>query len=450
MPISWMKLGVVALLGSLALSSEADGRPPDDAPRLPVEEYVLANGLHVVLQADSRVPQVAVSLFVRAGSAHDPPRRSGFAHLFEHLVFQGSRHISKDVQDRLFVKIGSSDGAITRFDRTEFEMKGPSQHLETMLWLESDRLGFLAIGEKNLANQRDVVSEELRQEQESDPFWPADARLWGLIFPATHPYHRHVRGSHADLALATLEDVSRFYREHYVPANTSLVVVGAFEAGAARRLIEKYFGTLDKAPRPRTPSAAPGLKGGLVAREQMTGAVPRKRVSVAWLLPPAGDGRAAAAQLLVSILGSGAGSLLAREVIHGRKLAQDMRCTRRQMELASYLKCDFFLAAPDRAPEPVIEAVRAAVAGLADRGVDDRVLRAAKMGWKVDLLRDVESLRDRAILLNQYVVHHGAADRIAEEWRRVDAVDGAAIQRMAREYLVEGRQAVVTVAPAGP
>jgi zinc protease len=439
----------VAVMAASALRADAGGHGAQNSPRLDVEEYVLDNGLRVALQPDSRVPQVAVSILVHAGASIDRPGRSGFAHLFEHLIFQGSEHISKPTQDTLFVKIGSSDNAVTRYDWTEFEMKGPSQQLETMLWLESDRLGFLQIGERSLEGQKEVVREERRQRFEADPYWPADVRLWESIFPPPHPYGRTVIGSHEDLEKAAPRDVAGFYREHYLAANASLVVTGDIRTGDARRLIARYFGALPRARRPPARSRPRVLASGLVADERMNAVVPQPRVSFAWLLPPAGDPRASAMPVVASMLGDGAGSILGQKLIRERRVAQDVKCAYEPLSLGSYLQCDCFLP-PGGDPPRVVESVTEAIRDLADRGVDDVVLRRARTHWKVDRLRQLESLADRARLLNRFVAYFGTAGRLPDEWRGVESIDGETVKKLAQDYLVEGRHAVVSVVPSTP
>src|SRR5919107_2112916 len=220
-----------------------------DVPSIVFEKYVLDNGLEVILSEDHRLPLTAVNLWYHVGPANEIPGRTGFAHLFEHMMFQGSKHVAADTHFKLLEAAGASDiNGTTDFDRTNYFETVPSNQLELALWMESDRMGYLldVLDEKALANQRDVVRNERRQSLENRPYGVPEEVLYQTLYPAGHPYHGVVIGSHADLAAAQLGDVQQFFRQYYTPNNASLAIVGDFDPAAARALVEKYFGGLKR------------------------------------------------------------------------------------------------------------------------------------------------------------------------------------------------------------
>src|SRR5438093_6581882 len=215
---------------------------PLEVPQLKFEKYKLENGLEVILSEDHRLPLVAVNLWYHVGPANELPGRTGFAHLFEHMMFQGSKHIGDDAHFRILEGAGASDiNGTTDFDRTNYFETVPSNQLELALWIESDRMGYLLekIDRAALANQQDVVRNERRQSVENQPYGIAEEAMFHQLFPSTHPYYASVIGSHADIQAARLDDVKQFFKQYYAPNNASLAVVGDIDPAATSRLIEK-------------------------------------------------------------------------------------------------------------------------------------------------------------------------------------------------------------------
>src|SRR4051812_18286312 len=260
----------------------------DALPRLEHTTFTLPNGLKVIFSQDKRLPMVAVNLWYHVGPANEIPGRTGFAHLFEHMMFQGSKHVESDTHFKLLEAAGASDiNGTTDFDRTNYFETVPSNELELALWIESDRMGYLldVLDEKALANQREVVRNELRQCCENQPYGIPELVLYRTLYPEGHPYHGVVIGSHADLAAAQLGDVQQFFRQYYTPNNASLAIVGDFDPAAARKLVEKYFGGLKKGPDvPRITATTPPITAE--KRVTVTDTVKLPRVYVSWLTPP--------------------------------------------------------------------------------------------------------------------------------------------------------------------
>ncbi len=294
----------------LCASVKAGGDPeqPREGPRQPevpvlkVEEYTLPNGLKVILHEDHKTPVVSVNVWYKVGSKDENRGRTGFAHLFEHLMFQGSRHYDQDYFLPL-EKIGADLNGQTSEDETMYYETVPSNALELALWLESDRMGFLlqAMTQEKLDNQRDVVKNERRQTVDNVPYGQAEETLLQALYPPDHPYHHSVIGSMADLSAARLDDVAAFFRHYYVPNNALLCVAGDFQPEAARRWIEKYFGPLPRGgeispPKPNVPALS-------AARHiTMTDAVSLPRAQLIWPTVPLNHPDEAALDVLAAIL----------------------------------------------------------------------------------------------------------------------------------------------------
>src|SRR5262245_49697570 len=235
------------VLAALALLPAALAAQSSSAPRrleVPFRQFQLANGLNVILHRDTSVPIVTVNVWYHVGSANEKPGRTGFAHLFEHLMFEGSKNVKEGEFDTLLEAAGGNNNGSTTNDRTNYVIDVPSNALELALFLESDRMGFLldTMGPKVVDGQRDVVKNERRQSYENAPYGMASIELDRLLWPANHPYNWPVIGEMADLTAASYEDVVEFFRKYYAPNNASLVVAGDIDFDKTKALVEKYFG----------------------------------------------------------------------------------------------------------------------------------------------------------------------------------------------------------------
>src|SRR5215831_5652026 len=222
-----------------------------DTPKIEYEKYALANGLEVIVSEDHRLPLVAVDLWYHVGPANEAIGRTGFAHLFEHMMFQGSKHVRGDLHFKLLEAAGGTNlNGTTNFDRTNYFETLPSNQLELALWLESDRMGYLLddLDQSKLANQQDVVRNERRQSFENEPYGIVNEAMFHALFPKGHPYYANVIGSHADIQAAKLDDVKSFFKQYYTPNNASLAVVGDVDRAQVKTLVEKYFGPLKRGP----------------------------------------------------------------------------------------------------------------------------------------------------------------------------------------------------------
>ncbi len=260
-------------------------------PHIPIDRHQLPNGLRVILSHDDRAPIVAVNLWYDVGSRHEKSGKSGFAHLFEHMMFQGSANVAKGEHHSLVQAVGGTDNASTWLDRTNYFETLPGHELELALWLEADRLASLlpAITQEKLDNQRDVVKNERRWRVDNQPYGTSAEKLNELLFPETHPYHHPTIGSMADLEAASLADVTEFFAAYYAPNNAVLTIAGDFDPPSALALIEKHFGPIPANPSiPPGPSTAIEPLVGADLRQIIPDRVPLPRIYVAYRMPPFG------------------------------------------------------------------------------------------------------------------------------------------------------------------
>ena len=288
-----MRTAALLLAGSVVVSgcgrsaAPATTTPVADIPKIEFEKYTLGNGLEVILSEDKRLPMVAVDVWYHVGPANEAAGRTGFAHLFEHMMFQGTKHVPGDSHFRLLEAAGGTNlNGTTNFDRTNYFETLPANQLELGLWLESDRMGYLldTVDEAKLANQQDVVRNERRQNTENVPYGIVNEALFQTIFPKTHPYFANVIGSHADIQAAKLDDVKGFFKQYYAPNNASLAIVGDIDKTRTKALVEKYFGPLKRGPEvPKVNATTPPITAE--RRVVVNDRVELPRVYIAWITP---------------------------------------------------------------------------------------------------------------------------------------------------------------------
>ncbi|MBX3131667.1 MAG: insulinase family protein [Polyangiaceae bacterium] len=432
---------LLSLPATLALAfglptAPAAAAPPKAMPalRIPVEQYQLGNGLTVLLSPDKRLPVVAVEVRYLVGSAHERPGRSGFAHLFEHLMFQGSKHFNEDYFAP-FEPIGGSVNGTTSQDRTNYYERVPSNYLELALWMESDRLFHMlpALTQARLDNQRDVVKNERRQSYENVPYGMSWIYLGKAIFPPGHPYHEPVIGSHADLSAASLDDVKEFFREYYVPANAVLTLVGDFETEPTKRLIEKYFS--EGAAGKRTPTPVAQLPK-LEASKHLTYTddVKLPRVYLAWPTPALFQQGDAELDLMSSVLSRGKTSRLYKPLVYEKKVAKEVTAFQASMQLGSFYVVQATAAPGVSLQKLAAELTAALQTALATPPTADELLRA-KNGYKKEFYQRLESALSRTSTLATYYQHTGKGDYLPQDLARYESASAADVQRAASEWL---------------
>src|ERR1043165_2737928 len=311
-----MKLRTALILLSFIAPhpASADTAPPT----IPFTKYKLGNGLDVILAPDKRLPIVAVNIWYHVGAANEEPGRTGFAHLFEHMMFTGTKHVPRGLDDRLLEAAGVVDSnASTSFDRTNYFDTLPANQLELGLWIHSDRMGYLldALDQKALPNQQDVVRNERRETTENRPYGVVDEALFHALFPEGHPYRPAIIGSHADIQSARLADVRDFFKRYYRPNNATLAIVGDFDPATAKRLVNKYVGSFRRGPDVERPAiVTPPIVGE--RRETVTDQIELERVDLAWLTPPRFKPHDAELSIAATILAGGKASRLHKRLVY--------------------------------------------------------------------------------------------------------------------------------------
>src|SRR5712691_11580945 len=358
-----------------ALQRTASG----DIPRLAFEKYMLPNGLDVILSEDKRLPMVAVKLWYHVGPANEERGRTGFAHLFEHMMFQGSKHVPPDTHFKFLESAGASDiNGTTDYDRTNYFETLPSNQLELALWLESDRMGYLLdkLDAPQLANQQDVVRNERRQSVENRPYGMADETLTQMTFPAGHPYYANVIGSHQDIQAAKLDDVKRFFKQYYVPNNASLAIVGDFDKAQAKALVTKYFGTLKRGPQvpPITATTPPIMQE---RRKVVTDRVELPRIYLTWITSPIYKPGDADADIAATILGGGKSSRLYKKLVYEKQIAQTVGASQASLILGSTFQIEA-TARPGHTAEELEKAIDEELAAFRTQPPDAREVERAR------------------------------------------------------------------------
>jgi zinc protease len=413
------------------------------------ERHTLDNGLTLVLAPDPVVPVVAVNLWYGVGSRNERPGRTGFAHLFEHMMFQGSKHVPKNAHFELIERAGGSLNATTWFDRTNYFETLPSHQLELALWLESDRMGHFveALTPETLRNQQEVVLNERRERYENQPYGDWDERMLRLVWPPEHPYFHSVIGEAADISAATLADVEDFFRTYYVPNNAVLTLAGDLDPERARAAVERWFGTLPAGdPVPAIPgNPDPGPVVGEMRREVVHADVPLPRVYLGGRIPPYTDADFAAADLATSILGDGRASRLYRRLVRERGLARDVVSFAFPLVHGRTMMLNWITGYAGADPAELEAALVSEVEGLADV-TEEEVARARALA-ETRLLRQVAQLATRADLLSMNQLLFGDADRINSEVDRMRAVTAADVRRVAAENFRSDNRAVLTYLP---
>jgi zinc protease len=444
---------VLTVMAAAGLSGQTPA-PSSSVPALEFRKITLDNGLELILHVDRKLPIVHVNQWYHVGSKNERPGRTGFAHLFEHMMFQGSRNVPGEYFD-IVEKAGANvrEGGVngtTSPDRTNYFATVPSGNLEALLWVESDRLATLldATTQEKLDNQRDVVKNERRQGLENQPYGRAFSLLFERLFPAGHPYSWPVIGSQEDLSAATLADVQEFFRRYYAPNNLSLVIAGDFDPADAERLVRRYFGDIPPGPPLDRPARwVPALDGERVV--EVADRVSLPRVYIGWVAPPYFDADEAPLDIASRVLSDGLSSRLNRALVYDRQLATSVTATNLALEIAGV----FVITATARpgVPLPDIEqAITAEIARLATEGPSLAEVERAKTKHESEFISGLERIGGfggKADILNQYNTFLGDPGMIDEDLARYRAVTPEAVQRVARQWLDTRNRVLVRFHP---
>lgn len=421
-------------------------------PTVPFTDERLPNGLRLIISEDHLVPVVAVNVWYDVGSKHEQPGRTGFAHLFEHVMFQGSRHVAKAEHIALVQAAGGTMNGTTWLDRTNYFETVPSHQLELAIWLEADRLATLldALSQENLDNQRAVVKNEKRLSYDNQPYGTWQEKVLAHLYPPDHPYHHPTIGSMEDLDAASLEDVAAFFRTYYAPNNAVLSIVGDVDPVQARAWVERYFGPIP--PNPTIPPLAidplPLTLGG-ERRETVEDRVPLPRIYTAWRAPSLGDDRLYPLEIACQVLAGGKGSRLHRRLVREGRIAQDVALFLLPFASGPSIFMGWATVRPDAERGEVEAAFLAEIARLAVEEITADELARAKALIETDELGALQRVAERADRLSMFATLLDDPAEINRQLGRFLAVTAADVRAVCAELLGEHNRVVLTYLPAG-
>jgi zinc protease len=413
-------------------------------------QFTLPNGLRVILHEDHSAPVVTVNTWYRAGSANELPGRTGFAHLFEHLMFMGSGHVPYGEFDTRLEAVGGGNNASTGNDRTNYYIDVPANALELALFLESDRMGYLldAMTPKTVDLQRDVVKNERRQSYENRPYGMADIALNEMLFPKEHPYHWPVIGHMEDLTAASYEDVVNFFQTYYAPSNASLVVAGDIDPVRTRQLVEKYFSDVKPGPAPK-PMTIPGVALTSVQRRTMTDRVQLPRITLAWVTPRHLEPGDAALDIVADVLAGGKNSRLYKRLVYELQIAQDVSAFQSSMDLASTFEI-VATPRPGHTVEELQKLIDEELATLQQADPSDREVERALNQIEASFYNRMERVGGfggKADQINGYFSKTGDPDFFNEDLSRYRALSPSDIRAAAAAFLPLDRRVELVVQP---
>ncbi|PYS59441.1 MAG: insulinase family protein [Acidobacteria bacterium] len=438
---------VLSVIGVVLLAASVVGvTAQTKLPRIEFRERTLANGLRVLSVADKSSPSVAINVWYHVGSKDDPDQRSGFAHLFEHIMFKSTKNMKAEMMDRLTEDVGGNNNATTQDDATIYFETIPSNYLETLLWAEAERLASLTVDDENFKSERAVVEEEFRQSILAPPngrfFYAIDVRSWNA-----HPYKRPGIGSIEDLDAATIDDVIKFHNTYYRPDNATLIVVGDFDQKQLDTWVDKYFGPIPKPDLalPRVSVTEPARSGEKRFVEYAPN-VPLKGVALTFLAPSTRSDDAPALRMAATILSQGRSSRLYQSLVYQQQLAVSANAGADLREDAGMFTFTSF-AANGKKPEDVETALKAEIKKLQDAPVSAAELEKAKNQIVTGQLRQRETSLGKSQALGRAAVILGDPNRVNTDLDRLQAVTAADIQRVAQKYLTDNNRYVIYYLP---
>jgi len=402
---------------------------------IPYEKYRLANGMEIILFQNRNLPSVANNIWYRVGSSNEVKGKTGLAHLFEHMMFQGSKNVPKEMHFRYIQEAGGSLNASTSFDRTNYFEKLPSNDLELALWLESDRMGLFldALDQVKLDNQKSVVLNERLERYDNQPYGLAWEKILNNLYPTGHVYNWPTIGYYKDIESYTLEDVQAFFKKYYSPSNATLVVAGNFEVDKAKSLIEKYFGELRNGEKPQV------VKSNAAALSEIKSItfedkVNLERIYLAWHTQNAFDEDDAALDILSDVLSGSKNARLTRKLIYELQIAQDIN----SMQFSGKYGGHFMIVAtakPGKTLDDIKKIIFDEVSLLISDSISQSELQRSKNVIKSNFIYSLQNIDTVADLLNLYNFYLGDPNSFNFDLSRYNNVDELKIQQIAKKYL---------------
>ena len=441
-----------AIITILALVCVAAAQRPQSPPastiKIPFETYTLPNGLRVILSVDRSTPTVAVVAWYHVGSKNETPGRTGFAHLFEHVMFTGSGHVPYGLHDKLTEGVGGGNNGTTSNDRTVYYETVPGNYLETAIWLESDRMGYLldTLDIAKLNAQRDIVKNERRQSYDNQPYGRASEILAAAMYPASHPYSWPVIGSMADLSAASEDDVKNFFRLYYAPNNATLSITGDFDTAQAKTWVTKYFGDFQRGKPAPKPAAAPVTltsEKRLVFEDRVQ--VPR--LYIVWPTVGMNSDDRLALQVLDAITAGPRTARLTKALVYDQQAAasvgtsQDSSETAGEFQIVITPRPGHSLTQLEAAADAIFERIKA-------EGPTVEEIQRATAGMELQFVSSLQSNLGKAMRLADGSGFHGDPGQYQTEYAKSLAVTAADVKRVANKYLTKGR-VVLSIVPMG-
>ena len=441
-------LAVLLGCGAAAWLPPAAAQSRSTTIKLAFETYTLPSGLTVVLSQDHSTPTVAVQMWYHVGSKNEQPGRTGFAHLFEHVMFTGSGHVPYGLHDKLTEGVGGGNNGSTSNDRTNYYETAPSNYLEDLIWLESDRMGFLldTLDLAKLNAQRDIVKNERRQRVDNQPYGRAFEILSAATYPPSHPYSWPVVGSMADLSAASEDDVKNFFRLYYAPNNAIIAIAGDFDAAQAKAWVARYFGDIPRGRAITRPSDAPvtlDKEQRLVFQDRVQ--VPR--LYVQWPTVGEKSDDRFALQVLDAITAGPRTTRITKALVYDSQAAASVGTSQRSNEDVG----EFVLTItprPGHSLTDLEEAADAIIEKLKAEGPTAEEIQRATAGLEHDFLNNLQSNLGKASTLADGAGFHNNAGYFDVEYQKLVAVTPADVKRVANKYLTRGR-VVLSVVPMG-
>jgi zinc protease len=442
--------GVLAIVATGAAIAGLGGAVgAQSVPSIPVESYTLPNGLQVLLHEDHSTPIVAVNTWYHVGSSNEQIGRTGFAHLFEHIMFMGSQHVPVGAFDNWLEAAGANNNGSTNQDRTNYYEVLPSNALPLALWLDADRMGWLlpTMDLPKLDLQRDVVKNERRQSYDNVPYGRAYETILAALYPKEHPYSWPTIGSMTDLSAASLEDVKDFFRTYYAPNNATIAIAGDFNRDSVKTWINRYFAQIPRGPAEPAQQATPAVNLGRDASVVLEDRVQLPRLYYAWHTVKAFAPDDAALDVLAFILAGDRSSRLYKKLVYDLQVVQRVNAFQSGGRRDGYFQLD---ASPKegRSPAEVAKLIDAEVALLAKNGPSAREVQRAQNTLRASFLDQLASVLGKADQLNYYNYFVGTPDYVQQDAARYDRVTPADVQRVAAQYLA-ARKVILTVVPTG-
>ena len=442
-------VSICVLIASAVFVAPAGAQGAPSVPKLQFEKITLPNGLEVILHEDHSTPIVVANTWYHVGSGDEKPGRTGFAHLFEHIMFMGSEHVPVGQFDKWLEAAGADNNGSTNTDRTNYYEQLPSNALPLALWLDADRMGHLlpVMDQAKLDLQRDVVKNERRQRYDNVPYGRANETIVAALFPATHPYHWTTIGSMADLSAASLEDVKEFFRTYYAPNNATLVIAGDFNRDSVITWVNRYFGGIPRGPampaRPTVPAFTVARDTFLVQEDKVT----LPRLYETWHSVKLFHPDDAALDVLADVLAGDKNSRLYKRLVFDMQVAQDVSAFQLSGHLDGYFQINV-TPKPGQTPARMAALVAEEIEKLQRDGVTPRELARSLNSRRASFLDQLASVLGKSDRLASYDYMAGTPDYAQQDLARYERVTAADVQRVANTYLNQ-HKVVLTVVPEG-